>query len=369
MKMSKAHRMVYLSRCYRNLTSAGNKAKTDNEATMREMGFVNVGLPQHVGGSSLFIFIYTLVSVVKACFSIRRGDMLLLQYPVKKYFSFLCHVAHFHGASVVAIIHDLGSFRRRKLTVEKEIKRLSNADCVIASNDVMESWLKGNGLKVATTALGLFDYRSVARPKVRPVGLLFRVVYAGSLNPRKNAFFLSMPSIIRGFQPHIYGNGDAMPSLKNDKRIVFHGFTPADVFIAHCDGDFGLVWDGDSLDSCTGSFGEYLRYNSPHKASFYLRAGMPVIVWRDAAIAPIIESEGIGITISSLRELANRLSAITADDMQAMRLRVAQVADKLSRGGFLPRSHAKGLQACGFMIQAVGAAVIVGNGEKAYLLV
>lgn len=333
--MSKPHRMIYLSRCYRNLTSAGNKAKTDNETTMLEMGFVNVGLPQRVSENGIFIFLYDLVSVVKACCLMCRGDVLLLQYPVKKYFSFLCRMAHFHGAKVVAIIHDLGSFRRQKLTVRKEIKRLSNADCIIASNEAMEKWLQGNGLKVPVTALGLFDYRSSAKPSPSHAGeKLPRVVYAGSLTPRKNAFFLSLPSVINGFQPHVYGDGDSMPSLKNDPRIVFHGFTPADEFIAHCDGDFGLVWDGDSLDSCTGSFGEYLRYNSPHKASFYLRAGLPVIVWRDAAIAPIIEREGIGITISSLRELAGRLSAITSDDMQAMRQRVAQVADKLSSGGF-----------------------------------
>lgn len=314
------HRLTYLSRCYRNLTSAGNKAKTDNETTMREMGFVNVGLPQKVGGNGLFVFVYDLASVLKACLSMRRGDILLLQYPVKKYFSFLCHVAHLHGARVIAIVHDLGSFRRRKLTIRKEIRRLSNADCVIASNEAMESWLKGNGLAVSTVALGLFDYRSDAKQNLA-TGLflqgkgrnsLFRVVYAGSLNPRKNAFFLSLPSVIHGFQPHIYGNGDAMPSLKSDNRIVFYGFTPADDFITHVEGDFGLVWDGDSLDSCTGAFGEYLRYNSPHKASFYLRAGLPVIVWKEAAIAPIIEREGAGFTVSSLHELSDRLVAVNS---------------------------------------------------------
>lgn len=337
------HRLTYLSRCYRNLTSAGNKAKIDNETTMREMGFVNVGLPQRVSGNGLFVFIYDLASVLKACLSMRRGDILLLQYPVKKYFSFLCHVAHLHGARVMAIIHDLGSFRRRKLTIRKEIRRLSNADCVIASNKNMECWLKDNGLKVPTAALGLFDYRSKARARVESVGLPLRVVYAGSLNPRKNAFFLSLPSVIHGFQPHIYGNGDAMPSLKNDKRIVFHGFTPADDFIAHVEGDFGLVWDGDSLGSCTGAFGEYLRYNSPHKASFYLRARLPVIVWKEAAIAPIIEREGAGFTVSSLHELSDRLAAITPADYAAMRQKACVLAKKLNDGFFFKKAVEKAL--------------------------
>lgn len=349
--MSKIGRMIYLSRCYRDLSSAGNKAKTDNEATMQAMGFVNVGLPQQVGANGVFIFFYDLASVLKACCSIRRGDVFLLQYPVKKYFSLLCRIAHLRGAKVMTIIHDLGSFRRRKLTVDAEIRRLSHADCVIASNCAMEKWLRENGLKVSTVSLGLFDYRSPSSA-MGSHGLrhdsedgvladghcaagkpFYRVVYAGSLSMRKNAFFLSLPSVISGFECHVYGNGDAMPSLKEDNRIVFHGFAPADDFIANCVGDFGLVWDGDSLDSCTGFYGEYLRYNSPHKASFYLRAGLPVIVWKDAAIAPIIEQEKIGFAISSINELPSMLAKITVSDYDAMRQRVLEVADRLNAGG------------------------------------
>lgn len=37
------HRLCYISRNYYNLTSAGNKAKTDNEDTLMEMGAVNLG--------------------------------------------------------------------------------------------------------------------------------------------------------------------------------------------------------------------------------------------------------------------------------------------------------------------------------------
>lgn len=341
------HRMVYISRCYHDLTSAGNKAKTDNETTMQEMGFVNIGLPQRVKDKGIFIFLYNLAGVVKACCLMRHDDILVLQYPVKKYFTFLCRMAHLHDAKVVAIIHDLGSFRRQKLTVKKEIERLSHADSIIASNQAMEQWLRDNGLKKDTSALGLFDYRSKAAIEEKNLGhdidnrKGFRVVYAGSLNPRKNSFFLSLPSVIHGFEPHIYGKGDAMPSLKNDPRVVFHDFTPADEFIAHCDGDFGLVWDGDSLDSCTGPFGEYLRYNSPHKASFYLRAGLPVIVWKEAGIAPIIERNGIGITISSLRELPQRLAEISDEELRAMRQRVLKTAVQLNNGYFFRKAIEK----------------------------
>lgn len=41
---------------------------------------------------------------------------------------------------------------------------------------------------------------------------------------------------------------------------------------------FGLVWDGNSMDTCTGNYGSYLRINDPHKVSLYLSSGLPIIV-------------------------------------------------------------------------------------------
>lgn len=330
--------MIYISRCYRNLTSAGNKAKTDNEVTMQEMGFVNVGLPQKINDNKVIIFFYNLIGVIKACLSMRRNDILVLQYPVKKYFSLLCNVAHHRGVKVIALIHDLGSFRRKKITVEREIWRLSHADCIIASNEVMEQWLKEQGLKKPITYLGMWDYRSSS-----PVGgrqyhydvESKSIVYAGSLKLRKNSFFMKLPPIIHGFKTYVYGKDDEMPSLKENQHIIFHDFTPADDFIAHCEGDFGLVWDGDSLDACTGDFGSYLQYNTPHKVSFYLRAGLPVIVWKKSAMASIIEKLGIGLTINSLSELSYCLDKVSSEEYNSMKQRVLNIAEKMNHGGFV----------------------------------
>lgn len=88
---------------------------------------------------------------------------------------------------------------------------------------------------------------------------------------------------------------------------------PSEEFIKHIDADFGLVWDGDSLDGCSGEYGQYLKWNSPHKVSFYLRAGLPLIIWKEAAVAPIIEEAGAGITIWSLKELDDKLANLTPE--------------------------------------------------------
>ena len=55
--------------------------------------------------------------------------------------------------------------------------------------------------------------------------------------------------------------------------------------------------------------------NSPHNVSFYLRAGLPLIIWKEAAVAPIIEEAGAGIAINSLKELDEKLANLTLDDI------------------------------------------------------
>ena len=151
---------------------------------------------------------------------------------------------------------------------------------------------------------------------------------------RKNSYLLELANKAEHFDLHIYGNADGLPGIEKAPHAVCYPFTPADEFIRNADGDFGLVWDGDSLETCQGDFGEYLRYNSPHKVSFYLRAGLPVIIWREAAVASIIEQEGIGITIASIAELEQRLQTLTKEELEQMRKNVARVSARLASGHY-----------------------------------
>ncbi len=339
-------RLCYISRNYRGVEGSGNKAKTDNEDTLEEMGAVNLGLHRTLYNNKVVKFLLDLLGILLYCLRVRRNDIILLQYPVKKYFSFICHMAHLRGAKVITLIHDLGSMRRKKLTVEKEIDRLMHADYVIASNGVMQQWLKEHGYKNQLGALGLFDYRShtVHQESSTPrEDNEHTLVYAGALAMRKNAFILQLPDVIKGYKLHIYGNRSGLPTLKESPQLIFHNFMPADQFIESAEGDFGFVWDGDTIDSCTGNFGEYLRWNSPHKVSFYLRAGMPIIIWKEAALAGLIQSEGIGLCISSIEELNTLLPQVTSEQMNAMRARVRMVSDRLAHGEFFKHALEKAL--------------------------
>ena len=330
----KNHRLCYISRNYRGVDGSGNKAKTDNEDTLTKMGATNLGLHRTFYRNKVVKFLLDLAGIILYCIRVRKDDRIVLQYPVKKYYNFICNVAHMRGAKVITLIHDLGSMRRKKLTIDKEIKRLMHSDYVIASNEVMSKWLSDHGYTNPLGALGLFDYRSqTSHIDVTDQHKVPMLVYAGALAMRKNAFLLQMPDVIKGYELHIYGNRSGLPDMKDSDSIIFHDFTPADKFIESAQGDFGFVWDGDSIDSCTGNFGEYLRYNSPHKVSFYVRAGMPIVIWSEAALASLIRKEGIGICIDSIHDL-DSLASLSDAEMAQMRENVRRVSDKLASGGY-----------------------------------
>lgn len=333
-------RLCYISRNYYNLTSAGNKAKTDNEDTLAEMGAINLGLPRTIRNSKILAFFLDLIGILRACILLQKDDILFLQYPVKKYFSFLCHVAHLKGAKTISLIHDLGSFRRKKLTVAQELKRLSHTDYIIATNQAMKLWLEQQGLEKPIGALGFHDYLSpsVAADKKHQPNEVWNIVYAGSLNLRKNAFILKMKELDYQFKFHLYGNMEDYDAVAKDKNIIWHGFMNADDFIKQVHGNFGLVWDGDSLEECHGDFGSYLKYNTPHKASFYLRAGLPIIVWKESAIAPLVEERGVGFAINSLKELPGRLASISEEEYAGMLAQTKQMAIAINNGENLKKA-------------------------------
>ena len=336
----------YLSKNYKGLQNAGNKAKTDIEKILQQNGFRNAGLKQTVCTNKILGFIITLLGVLKAPFCLRKGNVLLLQYPLKKYYCFVCNMAHLRGAKVITLIHDLGSFRRQKLTVLQEIKRLSHSDYIIAHNVSMKNWLEQQGCKIPIGCLEIFDYLSETTAPDRPAPQIpYGIVYAGGLSPRKNAFLYEIGEFISNYHINLYGNGFEPEKAKGKEHFTYKGFVPSDQLIAKAEGDFGLVWDGDSISSCSGNWGEYLQYNNPHKTSLYIRCELPVIIWKKAALAPFIEKNHIGITISSLTELNERLKALTPEEYKQMKTNIATVSNRLANGYYCTKAVEEALNA------------------------
>lgn len=329
----------YISHNYRNHTSAGNKAKSDVEQIMLEEGFRNIGLTRTEHPSKAAHFLFNLAGIAKASTLLRRGDILFLQYPLKKYFTYICKAAHLHGAKVAVLIHDLGSFRRKALTVKKELRRLGNADYIIATNSVMAEHLRKVGLDKPMGSLDAWDYLTVTDPIPSRVDEgEIRVAYAGSVNRRKNSFLWEWGNVIRDYVVDIYGSGFRMDEVDVPEKFFDHGFVAAEDIIAGMTSDYGLVWDGHSLDSCEGDFGSYLALNTPHKVSLYLRARLPVIIWSGAAMADFVKRNGIGFTVDTLDEINERVKSVTPEEYAAMRKNVDAVAADVAAGKFFRKA-------------------------------
>lgn len=311
-----------------------NKAKRDIEIIAGRLGYVNL-TRLNFGRGGVARFLTKLVSVSSILFRLHRGDVLLLQYPMKKFFKIASVFAHFKGAAVVTVIHDLGAFRRRKLTPEKENRRLSAVDVLIVHNGTMKTYLLEHGFRGRIQCLEIFDYLSESRPgnstlTPRP----WRIVYAGNLGRRRNDFLYNMDKCTREWNLDLYGKGFE-PSECSNPNLHYHGFMPSDEFISKVQAHFGLVWDGGSTEECTGAWGEYLKINDPHKTSFYLRAGIPVIVWSKAAMAPFIIKENVGIAVNSLEDIAGVLSALTPEQYATMRRSAAEMGRRLGNGHYI----------------------------------
>lgn len=309
-----------------------NKAKTDVDTLFHKWGYNNLS-PQSKNGSAVSRFVTKLVGVARILIRVHRGDTLNLQYPMKKFYFMACKLAHLKGASVKTIVHDLGAFRRHKLTPEQENRRLSETDVLIVHNETMEKWVLEHGFKGRTICLHIFDYLVPTKPHhYKSPHSPWRVVYAGGLQRWRNAYLYNLKGCMDGWTLELYGPGYDVE--ENNPKVNYHGRLPEEILMQKVEGDFGLVWDGDSLEECSGDWGSYLKINNPHKTSFYLRAGIPVIVWKEAAMRQFVEENNIGFSIGSIHEIDTRLRSLSAEEYKVMRQNATRMGKLLGEGYF-----------------------------------
>lgn len=211
----------------------------------------------------------------------------------------------------------------------------------------MRNWLLEHGLKKPVGELEIFDYLSasegLSHSSPAP-GEAWVVNYAGSLAMRKNAFLYTLGSKLNDTRITLYGYGFSITDAVGADRFDCAGFTPSDRLIATAAGQFGLVWDGNSTAACEGAFGEYLRYNNPHKTSLYLRCNLPVIVWSQSAMAPFVKENGIGLCVDSLDNLDTTLAAVTSERYGAMAQAAAAMSHRLASGHYTRRALSEAIR-------------------------
>ena len=322
--------------------NAQNKARLDVTQTANKLGFKTHEIVYHK-------YAYTTTSRPHhyPCFSdlianiqsksfierIDEGDIILIQDFYLDYMQKIAIESLRRGAKVIFIVHDIHCIRFNKHT--DEIGKLNNASYLLVHTNAMKQKLEEMGVNTPMHVMTIFDYYS-STPMVSINDVVLRkheIVFAGNLdksgflkellndNSNKNIKFL-LYGILGNLNiddiPHIIYNGMFSPNATNN----IHG-------------GWGLVWDGHDIYSCTGNYGNYLRYNSSHKLSLYLACGMPIIVWEHSSLADWVKKEDIGITIADLRHLSTIINSITNDEYLQKVRNARSIGEQIRNGAYL----------------------------------
>lgn len=335
----------YLSRDYKykHINDAGSKARLDIEQIMGKMNIRPAGKQYSISKLRICHFIKTLLIVIRMSICISKKDILIIQYPTK-YYKTICKLVHLRGGRIITFIHDLSCFRQKHISVKKEIQRLNQSDALICCNPVIENWLKENGYigynkKTIVVSLNVFDFLSDSNSPNRKVTWpTNKIVYAGQLSQRKNRFLYIFGNYINNYTINVYGKGFILSDASNPQKFNLKGFMIPNDLISHSEGDFGLVWDGDSVDCCCGNWGEYLAINTPHKVSLYIRCGLPILIWRKAAMAEFIKKNNIGICIDSLRDINDIYQNLSQAEYHTICDNVQRVSRLMSEGHYFTQA-------------------------------
>lgn len=265
---------------------------------------------------------------------IRYGDIVVIQDFYRHYMQSLAKKCMKREAKVIFVVHDVQSIRFNKTS--KEIRKLNNASLLIVHTKAMAERLRTLGCTTPMRILWLFDYYSAdpMQNSEKTLTLKNEVLFAGNLS--KSHFLKELTNESKSFSIHfkMYGMHDGSLNLTSISNIEYAGiFRPEQT--GTISGGWGLVWDGDSIDSCTGDFGEYLRYNSSHKTSLYLAAGIPIIVWSQSSLAEWVIEHNVGITVDSLRNIDSAIANLSNQDYVEIINNVQEIGAKLRSGDFL----------------------------------
>lgn len=313
--------------------SGGNKAKKDIKYFLkRDLGFQTFDMS--IDGTSKFYKYYFVNTKLRYFLKNEKPEILFFQYPNANFYVMEKLVSMYYkyvpDGKLYFIVHDImgWQFAHRTEILNLEIQLFNRINGLVIHNESMEKFLVDRGVKVKMSQLGIFDYENKA--PFNQFAYDKTVCFPGNLG--KSTFLEKLQTNVK---INLYGSNKASSYPQN---LKYCGNYSADKIAGVLRESFGLVWDGGSPNTCEGSLGEYLKINDPHKASLYISAGIPVIVWKESALAKFIIKEKIGFTVSSLSELELRINSISSDEYASMRKRVRSIGEKVRTGYFIEKA-------------------------------
>ena len=336
--------------------TAGAKAPDDIAEICRRAGYTKYAVPAFPKDKNK---IYRKLWLLFACTrwwkklgrQLQDGDIVIYQHPLYGHRVTGRMVDKIHKkkkCSFFVFIHDLESLRggiagvisaNTSTSQYSDNNMLMKFDAIICHNKYMHAYLAERGYdEKKLVDLEIFDYLTDSAGMEQIKSDTPSIAIAGNLAIGKCPYIYNMFSDGHnaGLIVNLYGIG--FQEDKADQNMKYHGSFKPEELPEHLQGDFGLVWDGISAETCAGNTGEYLRYNNPHKTSLYLASGIPVVCWSQAAIADFVVSNGVGITVDSLYQLEERINSVSDEDYKQFAENAGKMAEKLRSGYYTLRA-------------------------------
>lgn len=315
--------------------TAASKARVDVLDILTRDGYQPLYFNQRQNFTYIF-YIWKKLSVMA------KGEThLVVEYPfwLKRRLYTIKFLCRLKGIKLYGIIHDVAALRLRTAT-RPEIAVFNLFDGLVSHNASMSKWLRENGYKKKIVNLDVFDYclESDKQFSEDRVNDKLKVLYAGNLAYNKATFIYDKGlKDVGNVELCLYGQYFEKERL-NGSKINYKGVFNPNLPDLEENYHFGLIWEGNSIDTCSGEMGEYTKFNNPHKFSLYLSLGLPVIVWKEAAIAPYVTANNIGFTIGSFKDMKTIAETMSTEKYREYVRNVATVSEKVKKGHFLTKA-------------------------------
>lgn len=326
-----------------NRNDAFAKAPGDVVSILDGIGYKSIALDRAIPSNRWIAQLNWFAWAIKIVFLLSRmprKSCLIFQLPSGMYdmkiHPLLKLARRLRDLRYVFFFHDLGEIQHKecKSLDTSTFSIVQMADAIIIHNSQMASWLEERGVaRSKMIELKLFDYLHNCRI-IQPADKNGAIIIAGRLSVKKCAYLKQIEELV-GLQFNLYGLCDR--EILGAKNATYKGSFSPEELPGALEGSWGLVWDSQSIDSCNGPTGNYLRYNNPHKASLYLSSGLPLIVWRNSALSAFVREHRIGICVDSLREVSRAIEGLSAKDYAEMIANSRQLSENL-RSGFYTRN-------------------------------
>lgn len=313
--------------------TAQEKAPKDVAEILEKHGYspLEIGLREY---QRAVFRIPVLMFSLLACFlKIERNAQLFFQYPFTKYVQFFFWLFRLKKIRLTVLIHDIESLRYNGKIAVEEINCLAHFDEVIALTEAMKSLLIEKGLnKSNIKVMNIWDYLVKVDFDNSIQSFGYKIGFAGNFD--KSTFLTQLNSITTENLAFVLYGSQATSSNIFSEKVTYGGkFSPDDISVLEA--NWGLVWDGESIETCNGNFGEYLKINTSHKIGLYLAKGIPVIVWKQSAVADYILQHNLGITVESLHDVESRISNIGEEGYAEILKNVSVFSKKVRKGEML----------------------------------